>query len=120
MADNGVQKWDYTLVDVWFVEWYWVNNPKKRAELRLDPDVDWEGLATRSRGWQKPSGRVWVAWGPGDECGRPPLLVLQTLGANGWEVVGSQASYMEWLGGDNYAVHYTYLLKRPLPGFGAE
>ena len=124
MSDNGLQKWDYVMVDSWFVKWEYVDNPKKRAEEGLDSQTDWEGEKTSRPVFCRPGllmgGRMeeegfWVALGPPRGPLRPQLAVLRGLGRNGWEVVGVQTTGLftgEW---ENwYHPTSTFVLKRPL------
>jgi hypothetical protein len=120
VADKSPQKWDYVLLDVDYVDWSRIDNPKKRAKEKLDPDVDWEKLVTCPEGWQGLSG-VWVARDPTDGYGRPSVVVLQGLGRNGWEVVGVQTRFLRDLHVSLiYNAESTYVLKRALAGSAGE
>ena len=121
MADDGLKKWDYAMVEVGFVEWERIDKPKDRAKWRLDSETDWEklreeharGIGVFRMGRWRTDG-VWLARDPADGRFRPPLAVLQDLGQNGWEVVGVQTTGLDTSEWDSW-YHSSFLLKRPLP-----
>jgi hypothetical protein len=111
VSENGLEKWDYTLIDVGYVEWRWIGKPKDRARLGFSSETDWEKERKRSERYARLNDAdpgllsVSVAWDAADGSWRPLLAVLRDFGANGWEVVGWQSGF---------------LLKRPLVGSGAD